>query len=245
MENVYIVFLDVDGVLFSPWKFDVNYILLSEFNYGKLIPHFDKGALHNLHSLIDRIEDRTNEQVMIVLSSGWRILGEVHELKELFKIHRFSEYMIDKTPHINDVDRGLEIHTWIEQNKHKYNILNFVILDDNDFNLRCRFGKKFIECDPAKLFDIKAFGIALETLLCHEKDGVEKQVVQENKGNNEHKKIVKQVVQENKGNNEHKKIIKQVVQENKGNNEHKKIVKYLLVATFVSITIVSMSLYLS
>jgi len=164
MDETYIVFLDIDGVLFDPLNFNINYHT-QQVRYIDLVRHFDSVALSNLHYLIDTIENKTNKKVHIVLSSAWRMLGDFNQILKLFEQHNFSNYLIDKTPYIGDYDRDIEIHAWLEKHKNNYNIINYIILDDNDFNLSTRFGKRFIHC--TKLFDGKAFENALDTMLNH------------------------------------------------------------------------------
>ena len=163
MTKVYAVFVDVDGVIFSPWQYNINYMV--PVDYHGLIQNFDNNALNNMNRMIELIQMRTGVQVIIILSSNWRLLGTVYELKELFKMHKFSNYIVDKTPHIGDNNRDLEIYTWLEVNKCKYTVLNYVIIDDNDFNLSKRFGRRFIKCDPEKLFDNDTLNIALTNIL--------------------------------------------------------------------------------
>lgn len=162
MSGVYIIFLDVDGVLFSPWHHKINYC--DDVVYNDLVPHFDDVALDNLNMLMDNVTIKTGMPVRIVLSSAWRNLGILDTLKQMFQMHKFSEYIIDKTPFLEN-NRDIEIKTWLEINKQKYNILNYIVLDDNDFNLTNTFGKKFIHCDSTKLFDNDRYELALKIML--------------------------------------------------------------------------------
>nr|CCC94279.1 conserved hypothetical protein [Trypanosoma congolense IL3000] len=66
----------------------------------------------------------------IVLSSSWRMTefgrSEVARQLNRFKLPSF----IDCTPSLPNGPRSVEILTWIERNKEKYNIVNFLALDD-------------------------------------------------------------------------------------------------------------------
>lgn len=173
-NDTYIVFLDIDGVLFDPLNFNINYHT-QQVKHIDLVKDFDTVALSNLHYLIDTIEYKTNKPVHIVLSSAWRMLGDFNHILELFEQHKFSKYLIDRTPYIGDYDRDLEIHAWLEKHKKNYNVINYIILDDNDFNLSTRFGKRFIHC--TRLFDASAFEKALDTILNHKHEDKKQTIV--------------------------------------------------------------------
>lgn len=163
--DVYLIFLDIDGVMFDPSCYGVDYYT-QHVNYPNLVPSFDQCAVSNLRCLIDRVKWKTDKDVFIVLSSAWRNLGNLEYILQIFEQHYFSKFIIDKTPCIELMSRDLEIYAWLEMNKKKYNIINYVILDDNDINLSGRFGKKFIHC--TSLFDIDAYNKSMDMLLQHD-----------------------------------------------------------------------------
>jgi hypothetical protein len=57
---------------------------------------FDKSAVNNLERLISQIK-QNGCSVGIVLSSDWRIKGDVNHQKRLFGQHAFANLIIDKT----------------------------------------------------------------------------------------------------------------------------------------------------
>ncbi|KAG8347049.1 hypothetical protein ERJ75_000929000 [Trypanosoma vivax] len=102
-----LIFLDCDGVV-SPIG-------------GELF------ASKQMNFLV-QIVQQTNAK--IVLSSSWRMteFGRMEVARRL-KAHGLPVF-IDCTPSIPQKSRSVEILSWIEANKEKYNIVNFVALDD-------------------------------------------------------------------------------------------------------------------
>jgi len=125
-----------------------------------------RSAVENLEKLIERVSEV--DQVAIVLSSAWRLDGTVDEIKnQMFPIESFSRQIIDKTP---DDDwwrsrkgeetlspralekygfsletRGSQIDYWFLENREKWDIKNFVILDDVDDGLSAKYPHHFVE----------------------------------------------------------------------------------------------------
>lgn len=167
----FVIFLDIDGVLYNKPDQDAVYKKVAElypdavkcYNNdicSEAAAHFfDKESLKNLDNLISEIEKTA--QVSIVISSSWREGQSVERLKKaLFGIHNFSKYIIDKTPekieekewvtyccskkHADKYSwqcRAVEIQFWLKQNP---KISNYVVIDDNDDHLSTNFGKKFV-----------------------------------------------------------------------------------------------------
>jgi len=116
---MFIIFLDIDGVLFGGFNNDAlvdqyNEILTryykekpiySTYVYAKVLNHyvdlraqahfFDKGALSNLSKIIKHLEKR-GLKVGIVLSSTWREFFDIEALRKLFYGLKFANYLIDK-----------------------------------------------------------------------------------------------------------------------------------------------------
>lgn len=167
-----VIFLDIDGVLLDLWKRNTAYgYLVQRYNEQNIEPSkrdfssaaydkmrvelFDELALKRLDSLIDAIE-RRGEKVGIVISSAWRENLSVDQLKELFK-YKFAEKIIGKTADrikVQDheisfreyLDRGEEIDVWLQQNKEKWDVSNFIILDDDDDAISELFPDNFVLC---------------------------------------------------------------------------------------------------
>lgn len=117
---------------------------------------FDELALSKLNELISHIEAR-GEIAGIVISSTWRYSVAVEQLKKLLQKHDFSRKIIDKTAddiYLNDstiefsehLSRAEEIEVWLQQNRVRFNISNFLILDDCDDKLSELFPHNFVQC---------------------------------------------------------------------------------------------------
>ncbi len=155
----------------------------TELQWRIAASHFlDECAVKNLEKLIQRVNDVSS--VAIVLSSAWRLDGTADEIKnQMFRGASFAPFIIDKTP---DEDwwrrrngeeelspdalkkygfalrtRGSEINYWLLENREKWNIQNFVILDDVDYGISERYPDHFVEvcwllseADVEKAYDI-------------------------------------------------------------------------------------------
>lgn len=141
MEEIKVVFLDIDGVLNgsktkerTPKQFEGGWS--SGIRYTGIEPP----KVELLVKLLLATDAK------IVLSSTWRNHEELHYYmwKQLGPLVR--ERYIDKTDYIPNTytNRGKEIYDWIEANKEKYKITKFVILDD-DSGVEDYFGQEFIK----------------------------------------------------------------------------------------------------
>jgi len=170
----YRIFLDVDGVLFSsqdkyladrtPSQKAIEYARAQEKylasntnsysnNYWSIVyaHHFSKKAVDCLMDFIRRIKAVAVPQ--IVISSKWRKDRSPEELRTIyFKMHPFSQFIIDKTPDkvpgILFPIRAEEIQYWLDQSS---GIQHLTIFDDKDDGLEEKFGKRFIHIHPEKL----------------------------------------------------------------------------------------------
>lgn len=123
-----IVFLDIDGVFNNKTSMNNDVLLLPE----KVLQ-------------IRELLERANAQ--IVICSEWRKWYSIRELNILlhsaglgyYEASSFSPILrqreiLDVTPVVGRyTNRGDEITKWKEDNKHKYNITSYVILDDNNW----------------------------------------------------------------------------------------------------------------
>ncbi|KEG14164.1 hypothetical protein DQ04_00591050 [Trypanosoma grayi] len=102
-----IVFLDCDGVV-SPLC-------------GKLFAAKQMDLLRHI---------LTETGAKIVLSSSWRMteFGRSEVATQLVKHHMPT--FISCTPFFPDKPRSVEILSWVDANKERYNVVNFVALDD-------------------------------------------------------------------------------------------------------------------
>ena len=99
-----------------------------------------------------------------MLSTAWRTKGGIDFIKTLFQQHRFSEYIIDKTPDTYG-SRGEQIQTWLSEGQAFHDVKSFVILDDYDGGLSEVFPEQFIMCDSCKLFGSEEYQQALSAAL--------------------------------------------------------------------------------
>lgn len=155
-----LVFLDIDGVLNR------------EFPRGrptrKDVERLDSQAVNNLMDVVDDVRGLTGDDVAIVLSSSWRNAGDLEHLRKLFQRTPFAVYLIDKTPALNYIYRPAEILVWLYHNVEKYNVENFVILDDYPEGLDL-FGDRFVRINPNSLLTSQDARRAVEVLT--ENDG--------------------------------------------------------------------------
>jgi hypothetical protein len=111
-----IIFLDIDGVLNS-----MQFMIKSGKDYGRQA--IDPDAVSYLNQIIQQ----TNAKV--VISSSWRIIHRLSEIKDILYSRGFIGDIIDETPILrsNNRIRGDEIQLWLDNNK----VDNFVIIDDD------------------------------------------------------------------------------------------------------------------
>lgn len=166
-QNPFVIFLDIDGVLYQSGD-EVHKKVKDLFpNIERLDVHydiaashlFDKKSVNNLTKIIESIE--RVYKVSIVISSSWRIGKNVEMLRKIFDNHHFSKYINDKTPEkikekelrehdirLNVCERVFQIQHWLKQHPE---ITDYLILDDIDDGLSAVFGKKFVKTNEAAL----------------------------------------------------------------------------------------------
>lgn len=115
MDNIKIIFLDIDGVLVTRHSICRP---LTKDHYHR----FQKSCVKELNRIVRRTEAK------IVVSSTWR----KHDWDEVLQ-HLADEGIvadvIGKTPSLNSGIRGREIGVWLST--YKMSISSFVILDDD------------------------------------------------------------------------------------------------------------------
>lgn len=116
VEDIKVIFLDVDGVLNSQEYWDrVGNAFRERFN------QIDVDKIVLLNQIIEAT------QAKIVISSCWRLL-HYEELLDILSKKGLVGEIIGMTPSLSLV-RGLEIQKWLDGNP---NVTRFVILDDSD-----------------------------------------------------------------------------------------------------------------
>ena len=114
-----IIFLDIDGVLATAESYFIDD---SVFRYG-----LDKNCISAFNELIDKT------QADVVISSSWRILHTVDQLKELFTRYGVKGKIVGVTPRLKpthlsaSANRGDEILRWIEENAY---VGDYLVIDD-------------------------------------------------------------------------------------------------------------------
>ena len=152
-----ICFLDIDGVLngYNRWN-TLGWNIVCKFNSKKLRNWYREltdpcGVHENKVKLLAKIVHRTGAKV--VMSSCWRaaywkfVNGEsdstdrVKELADL--LNKYNIEVIDITPKSPRGRRDDEIIAWLS--KHEDEVDNFVILDDERFDLECFADKELVQ----------------------------------------------------------------------------------------------------
>lgn len=118
-----IIFLDFDGVLNSwAWQEANKDLLKSE---GLLYrQHLDRDAVARLNRIV------AATGAVVVISSTWRRLYKLVELREILANHGFSGIVLDVTPHMGR-RRGEDIAEWLASAPQARAVSGFVILDDD------------------------------------------------------------------------------------------------------------------
>lgn len=116
-----VLFLDIDGVLNSRHYWETLRKQGIEFDNSALDPACIKRIQH--------VCDTTG--ALIVISSSWRILFTLDELREKLSGDGLSTPIIGVTPRaIGNKRRGWEINRWLTDNKDRL-ITHYAIVDDN------------------------------------------------------------------------------------------------------------------
>lgn len=115
-----LIFLDLDGVLNSAqWFARMNADCLARRPIHNMI---DPACVHRLNRLIEV------SAAEIVVSSTWRIVHNLVDIRAALHHHGFTGRIIGQTPRYLQ-NRGTEIQTWLTANGHDAE--NLVILDDD------------------------------------------------------------------------------------------------------------------
>ena len=127
------IFLDHDGVICLPPQMGSRHLKKSKFNLQdstQVLPiqyrldDFDKGAVQ----ILNQILKETGAE--IVVTSTWRLLSTVDEMREYYAQQGIIKIPIGFTPNLHN--RTLEIETYLSENP---NITNWVAVDDDRLNV--------------------------------------------------------------------------------------------------------------
>lgn len=121
-----VVFLDIDGVLNSEqyMKTKKGTVYAEGFQYPGLewwADGLDPEAMERLNRLVER----TGAE--IVVSSTWRLGGDVEWLQKILEMRGFRGRVIGVTPRYGDGPRSREIAAWVD----RFGPKRYVVLDDD------------------------------------------------------------------------------------------------------------------
>ena len=139
-----LIFLDIDGVLNNS-AMNHSTELFNEINsidtiHGRLSPI----NIANLNCITDTTDAK------IVISSSWRILSDLDEMRDILANAGVTGDIIDFTPELSgDTLRGNEIYRYIKDNYSwiTEKNLRYIILDDDSDMLYWQ-RNNFFWCDP-------------------------------------------------------------------------------------------------
>lgn len=118
-----VIFLDVDGVLNSRRWFMAN---AGKTGKRSTLGEIDPDAAARVQRLVDETGAR------IVVSSTWRLLYQLHDLRRMFEARGLHAPLFDRTPPtIGDRRRGDDIQAWLDEHHDSLGIEGMVILDDD------------------------------------------------------------------------------------------------------------------
>lgn len=157
-ENI--IFLDIDGVLNGYNKWNLFGWKIACFTNSKKIKNWyrkvsDPVGIHERKvKRLAKIVKATNAKV--VMSSSWRFgwwntpyekqFEDQRKLTDL--LNKYHIEVIDITPKSSDGRRDKEITEWLS--KHKDMVNNFVILDDERYDLECFVNLGLVQTSSVK-----------------------------------------------------------------------------------------------
>lgn len=153
MDNIKLLFLDIDGVLNSnkyfqhpQYREECNALDLRDY-YGEevleLAPylHMDPSAIKLLNSIIDQTG------AYVILSSAWRRFNPILQINQWLQMRGATFDLLDQTPQFKTiVPRGHEVKSFLDS--FKQSVSSFVIIDDLPHRDFKSFRKQFVQTDP-------------------------------------------------------------------------------------------------
>ncbi len=151
---MYIIFLDIEGVLNVPFAYANG----KKYAYKGINPTkgFYTNAVANLNELIHW------SGASIVITSTWRYNHTIEQLNNALRERGVYAKVIDKTD-VLGLDRGEEIAEWLRKNDI---VKKFIIIDDNIQDIKELFPNNYLETDKFRGFGTdKLLEDALEIIL--------------------------------------------------------------------------------
>lgn len=117
-----VIFLDIDGVLSDSEFLNASEAALLDFNAKRINPVCVER--------LNRIVNTTG--AMVVISSSWRIVVRLPDIRGMLNERGFVGKVISATPNLTKPlrIRGDEISAWLKESPRGYRADKFVILDD-------------------------------------------------------------------------------------------------------------------
>lgn len=143
-----VIFFDVDGVLNSNKIADEWHLKTGKNGWGGFFPEEEKATNENVKWGQDNVNNlkliTETSGAKLVVSSTWRKHFSTKKFKEMFAVYGWIDApVIDRTPGGYRI-RGMEINTWLNDNKE---VEDYVIIDDyDDFMVAQR--PFFVHTDP-------------------------------------------------------------------------------------------------
>lgn len=163
-----VIFLDVDGVLNNTNYTHKIYNKKGRDYYFKVCDKdfalFDHKSLRYIRRLIKYFDN----ELLLVISSTWRknkdtlskVIEKITRNRYIYSLH------VDTTKVRPDNIRGLEIRDYLEEHNLQYT--NFVIIDDDDFNIIHPevpdYSRNFVKCNHLIGFKKEEYKRALKIL---------------------------------------------------------------------------------
>ena len=167
----YVIFLDVDGVLNNTNYTTKYYDKYGKDAYFRVVNEdfdlFDPKSLKYIRKLVDTF----GSELLIVISSTWRrnlraynkVIDKIMDGTNAYNV------LIDRTEVRADAIRGLEIRDYLENNSDILEDANFVIIDDDDFDIIDYkdvpdYSHNFVKCSHEEGFKKNEYKRALKIL---------------------------------------------------------------------------------
>jgi cellulose biosynthesis protein BcsQ len=133
MENIRILFLDVDGVL----------------NYSGCVNEFDNICLTNLYKIVKSTDCKIiiSSTYKLSIESFNRLWNELEKYNILSSLYLLNNYKITSDLLDNNFGRSDEILDTIQKiiNDKKYNIISWVAIDDSNLE---KLNHQFVKINP-------------------------------------------------------------------------------------------------
>lgn len=122
-----VIFLDIDGVLCTQESMRVARELGNTAKSSRQREAFYEPAVAVFNKFIE------STGAKVVISSAWRTAQTVQSMQEMFDRNNIKCEIIGLTPDDPDGIRGLEIWSWLLNNREKWT--DYLVIDDEGFDI--------------------------------------------------------------------------------------------------------------